>query len=93
MVLANNYKSILPFIIKNKNLISFYIFLGGCTEIKLEPAARQSFQYVRWDILKQKFHNSDVNIYFHIRPGKGTNLLFLTPKGQKSYIASAINVR
>ena len=37
--------------------------------------------------------NADLNIYFHIRPGKGTNLLFLTEKGVASYIASAINVR
>ena len=64
----------------------------GSTILDLSPAPRQSIQYVRWDILKEKFINGDVNIYFHIRPGKGTNLLFLTSKGQSSYIASAINI-
>ena len=64
----------------------------GSTIIDLSPAPRQSIQYVRWDILKEKFINGDVNIYFHIRPGKGTNLLFLTSRGQSSYIASAINI-
>ena len=38
---------------------------GGSTDINLAPAARQSIQYVRWDILK-------VNIasFFHIQSAK-----------------------
>jgi len=39
----------------------------------LTPAARHSFQYVRWDILKQEFMSGRVNIWYHLRPGKGSN--------------------
>ena len=53
-----------------KNLINKYFLRPLCS---LAPAPRNSFQYVRWDILKQQFISGEVNIWFHLRPGTESN--------------------
>ena len=40
------------------------------TKFSLKIAARHTFQYARWDVLKEKFINGDIDIFFHVRPGK-----------------------
>ena len=52
-----------------------------------------SCQYVRWDILKEKYQNGLIDFFFWVRPGRGRNMLFLTKSGEKPYIATAVNLR
>ena len=39
------------------------------TKFSLKVAERHTFQYARWDVLKEKFRNEELEIFFHIRPG------------------------
>ena len=57
----------------------------------LSPAG--SCQYVRWDILKEKYQNGHIDFFFWVRPGRGRNMLFLTKSGERPYIATAVNLR
>jgi len=62
-------------------------------ELNLETATKWSTQYVRWDLFKSQFQTGVLDLWFWVRPGRGKNMIFLTKKGEKPYIATAINLR
>ena len=62
-------------------------------ELNLDISNVDTKQYIRWDILKSKFHCKEVDMFFWVRPGRGRNMLFLTPAGDKPFIATAISLR
>ena len=62
-------------------------------ELNLDISNVDAKQYIRWDILKSKFHCKEVDMFFWVRPGRGRNMLFLTPAGDKPFIATAISLR
>ena len=62
-------------------------------ELNFDLSQAGSCQYVRWDILKEKYQSGFIDLYFWVRPGRGRNLLFLTKSGERPYIATAVNLR
>ena len=62
-------------------------------ELNFDLSQAGSCQYVRWDILKEKYQAGFIDFYFWVRPGRGRNMLFLTKAGERPYIATAVNLR